>query len=101
IGQPHALEVLVHLQPALVQPAAQALDDLLPVGVRGSHLLAILHPASTRNPASGPGHRPGPCHRIVQRDRHKGWHEVPRTRATARPTRGPADGDGGYGNLPW
>jgi hypothetical protein len=46
VSEPHAVKVLIHLQAAVFQRGAQPLDDLLPITVRGSHLLAIVHRAS-------------------------------------------------------
>src|ERR1022692_1858482 len=46
VSEPYAVEVFVHLQAAVFQGGAQPLDDLLPITVRGSHLLTIVHHAS-------------------------------------------------------
>ena len=40
------LAVLVHLRAALLQRGTQPVDDLLPVSVRGPHVLPIVHDAS-------------------------------------------------------
>src|SRR5262249_12632217 len=46
VSQPHPLGVLVHLQAALFQRGGQPVDKLLPVSVRGPHVLPIVHGAS-------------------------------------------------------
>ncbi len=43
VSKPHAVLKLIHLEAAVLQRTAQPVHDLLPIVVRGPHLLPIVH----------------------------------------------------------